>query len=64
MTTVKCGWCGKSFDMKTVAEKHGYGTHFCPHCERAVRSSKKEAVEGAVTGRLHIHSDLKKGDVA
>ena len=65
MTKVKviCGWCRKEFEINPQSGAYGYGQLRCPHCVRFVRSSKKLAIEGATTGRQHVHSDLKSGDV-
>ena len=62
MTLINCGGCKRNFDMETVSGKYSYGIHHCPNCGGMVRSSRKELIENKNTGKLNIHSDLKKGD--
>jgi hypothetical protein len=59
---VKCGWCKKEFETDNQKNKDDYPVRICSHCGKIVSGSRKEST-GNVTGRKHIHSDSKNGDV-
>ena len=58
-----CGWCRKSFREIIRKDERGERNILsCPHCARTLPSSKIEST-GSLTGRKHIHTEWKNGDV-
>ena len=61
--TLICGWCSKTFYATISKGKSGEREILsCPHCARRLPSSKKEST-GDLSGRKHIHTEWKSGDI-
>lgn len=65
-----CGWCDREFQAKITTARAGgrkdaseRSKLFCPHCKKALPSSRKEFT-GNVVGRKHTHTDYRDGDRA
>jgi DNA-directed RNA polymerase subunit RPC12/RpoP len=63
MVSLKCGWCGKTFDKNVNKNKdEEYSILTCPHCARTLPASKKVSTKSFV-GRKHTHFDYQSGDI-
>ena len=61
--TLICGWCDETFYATINKSKSGEREILsCPHCARILPSSKKEST-GNLSGRKHIHTEWRNGDV-